>query len=92
MRFWNLTTVTLTQLSLAPVGTTKWGPNQCENDPDKSVDPDERLTLKGVNPGHYDVKLTDKKGRTCIVSNVEIKSGGAYAFSVSDKVLTSCTK
>src|SRR5271167_3428900 len=79
LRFWNLTTVTLTGVYLAPVGTEKWGLNQCENDADKSVE-----------PGRYDVKLTDKKGRTCMVGNVEVKSGKPYAFSISDKDLTNC--
>jgi hypothetical protein len=92
LRFWNLTTVTLTGVYLAPVGTGKWGSNQCENDADKSVDPDERLTIAGVEPGRYDVKLIDKKGRTCLVADVEVKSGKPYAFSISDKDLTNCKK
>ena len=61
MRFWNLTSFTVYGLQLAPVGSQAWGPNQCDNDPDKSVDPDERLKLVGVAPGRYDVKLADKK-------------------------------
>jgi hypothetical protein len=90
LRFWNLTTVTITELHLAPAGTNKWGPNQCENDPDKSVDSDERLTITGVEPGRYDVKLQDKNGRICIVRDVEIQSGRPYAFSIADKDLTEC--
>src|SRR5579863_9197263 len=54
MRFWNLTGVKITKLYLAPAGTTNWGPNQCANDPDGSVDPDERLKLTGLAAGHYD--------------------------------------
>ena len=92
MRFWNLTTVTIKELYLAPVGTTTWGANQCKNDKDGTVDPDERLTIKGVDPGHYDVKLTDNAGRVCTVSNIEVKSKGPYAFSISDKDLTNCAK
>src|SRR5689334_23146192 len=87
MRFWNLTTVTLTHLYLAPTGTTNWGPDQCKNDPDGTVDHDERLTLKGIAPGKYDVKLTDKKGRTCTVSGVDVVGGKPYAFSLADKDL-----
>jgi hypothetical protein len=90
LRFWNLTSVTITKLLLAPAGTDKWGPNQCENDPDKSVETDERLTITGVEPGRYDVKLQDKDGRVCIVRDVEIQSGRPYAFSVADKDLTKC--
>ncbi len=60
LRFWNLTTVTLVELYLAPAGTTAWGANQCKNDRDGAVDSDERLTIKDVEPGRYDVKLADK--------------------------------
>jgi hypothetical protein len=92
MRFWNLTSVTIKELYLAPAGTTAWGANQCKNDADGAVDPDERLTIKGVDPGHYDVKLADKAGRVCTVPNVEVKTKGPYAFSISDKDLTNCAK
>ena len=93
MKFWNLTSVTLNELSLAPAGTTDWGPNQCLNDAeDKTVEADERLPLKGVTPGHYDVKLGDVNGRHCMVKNVEVKAGGKYAFSIAEKDLTDCTK
>jgi hypothetical protein len=90
LRFWNLTTATITELRLAPTGTDQWGPNQCENDPDKAVDSDERLTITGVVPGQYDVKIIDKKGRTCFVRDIELQSGRPYAFSISDKDLTRC--
>jgi hypothetical protein len=90
LRFWNLTTMTITELHLAPAGTDKWGPNQCENDPDKSVEPDERLTITAIDPGRYDVKLGDRKGRTCLVRDIEILSGRPYAFSISDQDLTGC--
>jgi len=92
MRFWNLTSAEITELYLAPAGTTQWGPNQCLNDSDKSVDADERLDLTGIVTGRYDVKLADKTGRHCMVKNVEAKSGGKYAFSISENELTDCTK
>jgi hypothetical protein len=92
LRFWNLTTVTLVELYFAPAGTTAWGANQCKNDRDGAVDSDERLTIKDVEPGRYDVKLADKAGRVCTVRDVEVKSGRPYAFSISDKDLTDCTK
>jgi hypothetical protein len=90
LRFWNLTANTITELYLAPAGTTKWGPNQCLNDPDKSVDSDERLNLTGIEPGRYDAKLVDKKGRVCVVPNVEVVTGRPYAFSISEKDLKNC--
>src|ERR1700759_57157 len=74
MQFWNLTGETISKLYLAPAGTSQWGPNQCTNDPDGAVDSDERLKLTGVTPGHYDVKLTDAKGRTCIVRDVTVQA------------------
>jgi hypothetical protein len=88
LRFWNLTAFTIKELHLAPAGTRDWGPDQCRNDPDGAVDPDERLTLKDIVPGHYDVKLADKKGRVCVVRNVEVLAGKPYAFSISEKDLT----
>jgi hypothetical protein len=92
LRFWNLTAVTITELSVAAPGTTNWGPNQCKNDPDGAVDHDERLTLKDVAPGRYDVRIADKQGRICVVRNVEVKSGAPYAFSISEGELTDCNK
>lgn len=92
MRFWNTTSFTIAELYLAPAGTTQWGPNQCANDPDGAVDADERLALKDVAPGRYDVKLADKQGRVCVVRNVEVRSGKPYAFSIGESDLTDCTK
>jgi hypothetical protein len=92
LRFWNLTTVTIAELYLAPAGTGAWSANQCLNDRDGSVDPDERLTLTGVEPGSYDVKLVDKKGRMCRLSGVMVEAGKPYAFSIADRDLKDCTK
>jgi hypothetical protein len=90
IRFWNLTSSTVTGLELAPAGTQAWGPNQCANDPDGTVDHDERLKLVGIGPGRYDVKLTQKGGRTCVVTNLEIKENAVFA--ISDKDLTECER
>lgn len=92
MKFWNLTGTTIAQLYLAPVGTTQWGPNQCANDPDGTVTSDERLDLKGLSAGHYDVKVTDANGRTCIVKDVAVLAGKPYAFSISEADLKDCSK
>ena len=40
--------------------------------------------------GVYDVKFTDKTGRSCVVSNVEIKTGAV--FSIEEKALKGCSK
>jgi hypothetical protein len=90
IRFWNLTLNTITQLQLSPVGENTWGPNQCANDRDGTVDHDERLRITGIEPGRYDVRLADKTGRICVVRDVEIKDGAV--FSIEEKQLTGCAK
>jgi hypothetical protein len=87
-RFWNLTGETISEFYLAPAGTTEWGPNQCKNDKDGTVDPDERLRITGVKSGTYDAKFKDVKGRVCVVSSVKVEAG--EIFSIDEKDLTSC--
>jgi hypothetical protein len=89
-RFWNLTRHTISELYLAPTGTTDWGPNQCKNDKDGTIDPDERLPITGTAPGSYDAKLKDVSGRTCLVRNIKLEAG--VIFSIEEKDLTSCTR
>jgi hypothetical protein len=89
-RFWNLTRHTISEFYLAPAGTTNWGINQCRNDKDGTVDPDERLRITGVAPGVYDVKLKDVSGRSCLVRSIKIEAG--EIFSIEEKELTSCTR
>ena len=89
-RFWNLTRYVISEFYLAPAGTTNWGPNQCKNDKDGTVDPDERLRITGVETGAYDARLKDASGRTCIVQNIQVKTG--EIFSIEEKELTSCTR
>ncbi|MGH6969455.1 MAG: hypothetical protein ACREEN_10175 [Stellaceae bacterium] len=72
----------------APAGTTLWGPNQALNDDDKELDFGERLTLTGLDSGPYDVKLIDKKGRTCIMHKVDLTK--AASFDIRDADLTRC--
>jgi hypothetical protein len=88
IRFWNLTLYTVTDLRISPAGKEAWGPNQCQNDRDGTVDHDERLRITGIEPGRYDVKLTDKIGRVCTVRNVEVKD--AAVFTIEEKQLTDC--
>ena len=90
IRLWNLTLYTITALQLSPAGADTWGPDQCKNDRDGTVDHDERLRITGVEPGRYDVKLADKIGRICIVRNVEVKDGAIFA--IEEKQLTDCSR
>ena len=88
-RFWNLTQYTISEFYLAPAGTTNFGPNQCKNDKDGTVDHDERLRITGVETGTYDAKFTDVKGRTCVMRNIKVETG--KIFSIEESELTSCT-
>ena len=90
MLFWNLTSSTITALRLAPAGTTAFGANQCANDRDGAVDHDERLRLTGIQPGRYDVQITDRRGRACIARDVQVSGGKPYAFSLADEDLRDC--
>jgi len=89
-RVWNLTSQTITNLQLAPAGTTTFGENQCLNDKDKSVEHDERLKVTNVAPGSYDVKVGYEDGKTCLVKGVTVEAG--KVFSIEDKDLTDCKK
>ena len=89
-QFWNLISSTVTKLEIAKAGTTDFGPNQTSNDPDGSVDHDERLKITGVGAGKYDLRIALKDGRTCLAKGVEIKIG--KPFSVEDKDLVDCKK
>jgi hypothetical protein len=89
-RFWNLTRNTISELYLAPGGTSNWGPNQCKNDKDGTVDSDERLRITDVASGNYDAKFADATGRVCIVRNIKIEVGAI--FSIEEKNLASCVK
>lgn len=89
-RFWNLTKNTISEFRLAPTGTSNWGPNQCKNDKDGSVEPDERLRIIGVASGHFDAKFSDVSGRKCTVRDINIEAGAVFA--IEEKDLTSCER
>jgi len=88
IRFWNLTLYTITALQLSPAGADNWGPDQCKNDKDGTVDHDERLRITGLEPGRYDVKLADRTGRVCVVRNIDVKASAI--FTIEEKQLTDC--
>jgi hypothetical protein len=89
-RFWNLTANTITSLQLSPAGKNDWGRNQADNDSDHTVDHDERLKITDTAPGAYDVKFTDKIGRTCVVPNIQVTAGAV--FTIEEKDLKGCPK
>ncbi|MBV9520900.1 MAG: hypothetical protein JO068_22585 [Hyphomicrobiales bacterium] len=87
-RFWNLTTGTIKEFRLAPTGSTSFGKNQCENDPDAAVDHDERLDVTGLASGRYDAKIVYANGKVCMARGVEVKEG--KVFSIDDHDLIDC--
>ena len=89
MRFWNLAALHRHRSANVADGEGDVGPNQCENDRDGTVDHDERLRITAIEPGRYDVKLTDKIGHVYTVRNVEVK---AAVFAIEEKQLTDCRK
>jgi hypothetical protein len=89
-QFWNLTADTITSLQLSPPSKNEWGRNQADNDRDHTVDHDERLKITDTPAGVYDVKFVDKGGRTCVVPNVQVKTGAI--FTIEEKDLKGCSK
>jgi hypothetical protein len=89
-QFWNLTADTITSLQFSPPGKNEWGRNQADNDRDHTVDHDERLKITDTPAGVYDVKFVDKGGRTCVVPNVQVKTGAI--FTIEERDLKGCSK
>jgi hypothetical protein len=90
IRFWNLTTATISNFQLSPAGKDTWGPNQTLNDKDKEVDHDERLRITSTEPGRYDAKIGYRNSKQCIVRDVEIKADAV--FSIADEDLKDCNR
>lgn len=90
IRFWNLTSETVTSLRLAPAGTNDFEADLTKGDSDGSVDHDERLAIKSLTPGTYDASIGFKSGRSCTVKGLKIDA--ASVFSIEEKDLSSCGK
>jgi hypothetical protein len=90
IRFWNLTTATVSSFQLSPATKDTWGPNLTLNDKDKEVDHDERLRITGVDPGRYDAKIGYPNGRVCFARGIEIKADAV--FTIEDKDLKDCNR
>lgn len=89
-RLWNLTGSTIAKFEMAPAGSTAWGPDQCKNDKDGSVDHDERLKIVGVESGTYDARVTlQKPAKVCVARGLKVEVG--KVFSVEEQDLKDCT-
>ncbi len=77
-----------TGVYLAPEGTTAWGPNQALNDKDKVWDTGERLAVKSVSRGKFDVKVVDRSGHVCVKHGVDLTQD--TTFDIRDEDLRNC--
>jgi hypothetical protein len=75
-RIWNLTGETIGSFELSPVGKTDWGPDQCKNDKDGTLEHDERIRIEGIAAGDYDARITFVGGRTCYARGLKVEIGG----------------
>jgi hypothetical protein len=90
IRIWNLTASTVTDFRLAKAGSPDFGPNLTLDDPDKTIDVDERLKLPNLAPGVYDARLTLKDGRTCAVKTLKIDAGAIVG--IDEALLRDCVR
>lgn len=82
---YNLTAATdLAGVFLAPTGTTDWGPNQALNDKDHQVEPTERLLVRGIRHGIYDVRAVAASGHACIKKGVDLTSETTFDIRDAD--------
>jgi hypothetical protein len=87
----NETTATVfTGVYFAPAGTTTWGPNEALNDKDKRWESGERLALKDVSHGTFDLKLIDQTGQVCIKRGLDLSK--ETTFEIRDQDLADCRK
>lgn len=90
IRIWNLTASVVTDFRLAQAGSPQFGPNLTLEDPDQTIDPDERLKLPNLAPGTYDARVTLKDGRTCGIAALKIDAGAIVR--IDEKDLRDCAK
>jgi hypothetical protein len=88
---YNETTATVfTGVYLAPEGTDAWGPNEALNDKDKVWDTGERLPIKSVAHGRFDLKIVDRAGLVCIKRGLDLTRD--LTFDIRDSDLAGCAK
>jgi hypothetical protein len=66
------TSTAFTEVYLRPQGSATWGPNLALNDKDKVWDSGERLSITGLSPGIFDLKVIDRSGQTCIKRGLDL--------------------
>lgn len=84
MKIWNLTAATIVDFRLAPSGASSFGRNLTLDDKDKTIDVDERLTLRDIAPGVYDARVTFRNGRACRVAGLKLAAGEIASIEEKD--------
>jgi hypothetical protein len=84
------TSTVFTGVFLAPAGTSAWGPNEALNDKDKIWDAGERLSIRGVSRGKFDLKVVDRSGRVCVKHGLDLTKD--LTFDIRDHDLLDCGK
>lgn len=87
---WNVSSQVLIGVYLAPPGSTEWGPNLAASAPGGGVATNQKLPLQGAAPGHFDLRLVEKQGRSCVIKDVTLRATGPYAVSIGDPELKAC--
>jgi hypothetical protein len=77
LRVQNQSSVAITEIHVASVGSTTWGPNLISG---TTLDPDQSLTI-AVSCDHYDALLIDEAGAQCIIHDVDL------CFSTADWII-----
>ena len=88
--FNDTTSTVFTGVFLAPAGTTVWGPDEALNDKDKVWDPGERLAIKSISRGRFDLKVIDRSGRVCVKRGLDLTHD--LTFDIRDQDLADCEK
>jgi hypothetical protein len=81
LRVQNQSSVAITEIHVASVGSTAWGPNLISG---TALAPDQSLTI-AVSCDHYDALLIDQAGAQCILHNVDL------CFSTADWIIKNDT-
>jgi hypothetical protein len=63
--------LTINEIYLTPTSFSTWGPNQA----DQSLYDQQTLTLTGVSPGAYDLKVVFSSGATVLPPSFSVASG-----------------
>ena len=91
VRFWNLTSETVTSLRLAPAGTRDFGPDLTKGDSDGAVDHDERLAIKSSSRRELTHASVGFRAAAPAAPRA-LRSRRLLSFRSSEKDLSSCSK